>query len=178
MNGLRSRFSGLTGKLVPVAAGYVSAALLAIAASAVWQAIFRPGGRGSGGMAAFGDSILFLWILGIFSAPATAAALYFLRPCRPFWRLATTVALIISIVAIGDLVATLIPFRSDVTTPLGVWAELVPIRILLAPPLGAGLLVAAAFAPGRQYRYTLAGATAVEAITFVSVFLIWFSGIH
>jgi hypothetical protein len=75
MNGLCRRFSGLTGKLVLVAAGYVGAALVAIAASAVWQAIFRPGGRGSGGMAAFGDSILFLWMLGILSVPATAAAL-------------------------------------------------------------------------------------------------------
>jgi hypothetical protein len=46
---------------------------------------------------------------------------------------------------------------------------------------GAGYLLAAllaaVFAPGSPYRYTLFGATAIEAVTFVSVFFIWFTGV-
>jgi len=166
---------GIAGKILIVAAGYIGAALVTSAALAVYLGVAHFGRRGSGGMVALGDSILFLWILGILAVPATAAALYFLRPWRLFWRLATIAAVIISVVAIGDLVGTLFPSRYDATSLAGGWSMLAPVRVLLAPPVAAGLLLAAVFAPGMPYRYTLVSATAVEAITFVWVFLIWSS---
>jgi hypothetical protein len=127
-------------------------------------------------MAAFGDSVLFLWILGLLSVSATVAALYVLRPGRPFWGFTAVTAVMASAVAIGDLLGVLVHFRSATDSPLGVWTMLAPIRVLLAPPLAVGLLLAAVFAPGVRYRYTLVGATVVQAVTFVSVFFIWFSG--
>jgi len=37
-------------------------------------------------MYAFGDSVLFLGVLGVAAIPATGTALFFLRPRQGFWR--------------------------------------------------------------------------------------------
>ena len=169
------RPSGIAGKILLVLAGYVLAVVLAFSLTAIYLAMKYPGGRGSGGMAAFGDSILFLWVLGVVSVPATAAALYFLRPCRWFWELASVVGLIAAAVAVTDLTAVIARSGADATSPWGMWSMLAPVRVLLTLPLAAGLLLAGVFAPGGRWRLILLAATAVEAVTFVSVFLIWFS---
>ena len=85
MSALLDRRDGMSrrGKVGLVVAGYIVAFLITVAFIAVYTAATNsPDRQASGGMSAFGDSLLFLGVLGMASVPATGAALYFLRRGR------------------------------------------------------------------------------------------------
>ena len=66
-------------KVVIVAGGYLLALLMAFAAVALHAAITgESGAQASGGMAAFGDLILFVAIFGVVALMPTGAAFFFL----------------------------------------------------------------------------------------------------
>lgn len=69
-----------------VAAGYVIAFVIAALVLRIYvAATASPDRIASGGMFAFGDSLLFLAVLGVGALPATALALFYLRSQLTFW---------------------------------------------------------------------------------------------
>jgi len=66
-------------KVTLVAAGYLTAGLVATLVVAVHEAVTAGDGRGSDGMYAFGDLLLFLAVFGFVALLPTCAAIYFLR---------------------------------------------------------------------------------------------------
>jgi hypothetical protein len=122
-------------------------------------------------MLAFGDTALFAGVFAVTAVPATCAALFFLRPVRRFWHVASIVALAIAATGLGTLVYYLA--SPSTGAALGAWSALALIRILLAPLLSAAFLLALLFAPMRSARLALLAASVVEAGVFVWVALVW-----
>ena len=76
---------------------------------ALYAATSGPGRDTHGGMAAFGDCILFLAIFAVASLPVTGAALFFLRPYPAFWRALAALAVVVALtglVVLADSLAT------------------------------------------------------------------------
>ena len=150
-----------------VGAGYVGAfALAALVVAACVLIASGPDRQRESGMAAFGDALLFLAVLGVAATAPTGAALYFLRPHRAFWRALSACALVLAITAIAALVAHAAPRASDPASTLSAWSAVAGLRVLVAPSLGLAFLLSGAFAPGRGPRLVLLGAAAVETSVF------------
>jgi len=162
-------------KVMLVVAGYLVALVIASVGVGMYiAATNEPDRQTYGGMFAFGDSILFLGIFAVAAMPASGAALFFLRPYHTLWRIASLGALAIATTGIAALAANLLPFSAHMDSLLGVWAEVAPLRIFLAPPLALACLLAGVFAPTRASRIALLCASGIETIVFVLVALIWF----
>ena len=160
-----------TAKLLLVVAGYAIALLVALGATQAHQvATSGPAWQGYSGMLAFGDSVLFLGVFGLTAVPATGVALYFLRPVRLFWQIASITALAIAATGLAAFFGYLL-FRS--TQPASMLVALSPIRILLAPLFGTAFLLGLLFAPSRPGRLAFLAATVIEAVVFISVAFIW-----
>jgi hypothetical protein len=118
------------------------------------------------GMAAFGDMLLFLGTFALASVPATGTALWFLRPVRAFWIALAALGLCS---AMSGIVA-LLDYASPHLGAGGMLPEalsaLMSLRLLLAPCIGLGWLVAGLFAPSTGPRRILLGAAAVDAVGF------------
>ena len=152
--------------------GYALALVTALAVTrAHVVATSGPAWQGSSGMLAFGDTALFAGVFAMTAMPATCAALFFLRPVRRFWHVASIVALAIAATAFAALVYVLVSPRTG--TALGAWSPLALIRILLAPLSSATFFLALRFAPTRPARLALLAASVIEAGAFVWVALAW-----
>jgi hypothetical protein len=126
-------------------------------------------------MYAFGDSLLFLGVFVVAAVPATGTALFFLRPYRAFWRIAAFGALAIAATgaaALGSYLAV-----SAGPSP-GVWSELSPLRILLAPMFALTFFLCILAAPTRSSRIAFVCAGVIETIVFVWVAFLWFHSIR
>ena len=160
-----------TAKLLLVVAGYAIALLVALGATQAHQvATSGPAWQGYSGMLAFGDSVLFLGVFGLTAVPATGAALYFLRPVRLFWQIASITALAIAATGLAAFFGYLL-FRS--AQPASMLVSLTPIRVLLAPLFGTAFFLGLLFAPSRPGRLAFLAATVIEAVVFISVAFIW-----
>jgi hypothetical protein len=160
-----------TVKILLVVAGYAIALLIALGLTHAHQvATGGPAWQGYSGMLAFGDSVLFLGVFGLTAVPATGAALYFLRPVRRFWQIASITALAIAATGLAAFFGYLL-FRS--TQPASMLVALSPIRILLAPLFGTAFFLGLLFAPSRPGRLAFLAATVIEAVVFISVAFIW-----
>jgi hypothetical protein len=102
--------------------------------------------------------------------PATGAALYFLRPVRLFWQIASITALAIAATGLAAFFGYLL-FRS--AQPASMLVSLTPIRVLLAPLFGTAFFLGLLFAPSRPGRLAFLAATVIEAAVFISVAIIW-----
>jgi len=161
-----------SSRILIVAGGYAVALLTALAvAGAHVVATSGPAWQGSSGMLAFGDTALFAGVFAVAAVPATCAALFFLRPVRKFWRVASIVALAIAATSLGALVYYLV--SPSTGAAVGAWSALTLIRILLAPVLSAAFFLAVLFAPTRSARLALLAASVIEAGVFVWVALAW-----
>src|SRR5215468_8072507 len=84
-----------------VAAGYVGALVIASVVVVVYVASTSgPDRQTSAAMYDFGDSLLFLAVFVAAALPATAAALFFLRPHRSFWL---ALCVVVPVVVAGGL---------------------------------------------------------------------------
>jgi hypothetical protein len=161
-----------SSKVVLVVAGYALALVIAFLVLAIYMAATDgPDRQASSGMYAFGDSLLFLGVFVVAAVPATGAALFFLRPYRAFWRIATVGALAIAATGAAALGSYLVPSASQL---LGAWAELSPLRILLAPMFALTYFLFIVAAPTRSSRIAFVCAGLIETIVFVWVAFIWF----
>jgi hypothetical protein len=166
-----------TTKVGLVVAGYVVAVLLALAVVAIHDA-FMSGPGSQGGMAAFGDSLLFLAVFGVSAVPPTSAALYFLRSHRSFWPPLSVTALVIAATGLAALIDYL-GARGDGTGPLfGSWSAFAVLRILVAPLFALAFLLSGVFAPNRSSRIALLLATGIEGSVFAYIALLWFQSIR
>lgn len=161
-----------SSKALIVVGGYALALLTALAVTGAHVvATSGPAWQGSSGMLAFGDTALFAGVFAVTAMPATCAALFFLRPVRRFWQVASVVALALAATALPALVYYLASPGNG--AGLGAWPALALIRILLAPPLSATFFFALLFAPARPARLALLAASVIEAGVFVWVALLW-----
>jgi hypothetical protein len=155
-----------------VAAGYAAALLVAAVTVAGYvHTTNGPDRQSYGGMYAFGDSLLFLAVFAVAALPATGVALYFLRPQRWFWR---TLSFAMIAVAVTGAAAALEYLRAQGAGPSpDSWSALAVLRILVAPMLVPGVVLAAVLAPDRSPRIALLAAAIVEAAAFASVAVGW-----
>ena len=157
-----------SAKLALVAAGYVGAFLAALAIVALYVAATSgPDRQASGGMYAFGDSLLFLGVFGVAAVPATGAGLFFLRPYAAFWRVLAGVAVAIAVTGLAALGVCVAARAADAGPALHSWSAFAVLRILVAPLVALAFLVSGAFAPRPAARIALGGAMISEAIVFV-----------
>lgn len=159
-------------KLLLVSGGYAAAIVIAAVAVAA-RVLLQPDedGSASGGMAAFGDALLFLGVFGIAGVPATVAALFFLRARPLFWQIASLLAIAGSVTGMAALCALLA--SPSVAAPPGVWSLLAPLRLLLTPLFALATLLAALLSPLRRYRQVLLACAAAEAAVLVWALLFW-----
>jgi len=156
-----------SAKLALVAAGYGGAVLAALGIVALYVASTSgPDRQTYGGMYAFGDSLLFLGVLGVAAVPATAAALFFLRPYLPFWRALAVAAVAIAATGLAALAVCVAARAASAGPALHSWSAFAVLRILVAPVIALAFLVSGAFAPRPAARIALCAATVSEAVVF------------
>lgn len=157
-------------KVGMVAAGYVGAFVVASAVVAVYVASTSgPNRQTYGAMYDFGDSLLFLAVLGVAAVPSTAAALFLLRPYRRFWLSLCVVA---PAVAITALVA-LIEYVAAKGAAHHAWSALAVLRILTSPLFAGAFFLSGLLAPGHAFRLVLFAAALIEMLTCGWVGLTW-----
>jgi hypothetical protein len=157
-----------------VAAAYVVAFAIAALVLAVYVAATSgPDRQASSGMFAFGDSLVFLAVLGVAAVPATGAALFFLRSRPVFWRVLSTGALVVASTAVAAVVLAAASSSAGVDSRLKWWDVIVPLRILVAPLLALFFLLSGLFAPSRSARFGLLSAAVIEFVAFVCVAFTW-----
>ena len=152
--------------------GYAAALLVTCAVFYVYVLVRKYMGPASGGMQAFGDSLLFIGLLGLLSLIPTALALYFLRPFEKFWSVFSVASL--AFAAIGPVAAAIVgrPQQSP-------WAGLDVgffglLDVLAAPLLGFGFLICAVIAPAGRSRWLVFAAAMIEFAVGAYAFLCLF----
>jgi hypothetical protein len=153
------------GKTGIVFGGYAAAFLLAVAAFELrlWMTANNPDAQASSGMYAFGDSLVFVGVFGVAALVPTGLTLYFLRPVRRFWTVASIGALVFA--ATG--VAASVLFWTTRSQPPGhslfsLAAAMSLGRMIVAPLLTAAFLICAGFAPAIGPRRVFALAALCE----------------
>ncbi len=165
-------------KIGLVIGGYVVALMIAYAVLAIYVAATSgPDRQRSGGMYAFGDSLLFLAVFGVAAVPPTGAALFFLRAYRSFWLALSITALALAATAIAACIEYVASRSAEAVSVVHDWSALAVLRIIVAPLFALALFVAVLFAPNRSSRSALLIATVIEAAVFAYVAVIWFWGI-
>lgn len=154
-----------------VAAGYVAAFVVAYVVVTVYVASTSGSDRQTyAAMYDFGDSLLFLAVFLVAAAPATAAALFFLRPHRSFWL---ALCVVVPAVAITALVA-LIEYVGARGAVHNAWSGVAALRILASPLFAGAFLLSGLLAPGRAFRLVLFGAALIEMLVCGWMALTWF----
>src|SRR5581483_2559155 len=154
------RVSGRT-KLALVAGGYVAALLVALGVVAVYVSLTSgPDRQASSGMYAFGDSLLFLGVLGVASVPASAVAV----------TVAVT-GIAALVVYLGSQSAD--PAADSLTATFHAWSGPAVLRILVSPLCALAFGVAAVPAPSRGARILLGLGCLAEAIVFAWIAFVW-----
>jgi hypothetical protein len=157
-----------------VVAGYLAAAAAAwIALEMYIAATAGPDRNASAGMYAFGDSVYFLVVFGLAAIPATAAALYFLRPYRMVWRILAVVCVFFTSVSAA---AGISYFTRMQSATYDRWLGLAPLWIFAAPLFGGAFFLAGLFAPAWRTRVLLLVAAVLHVALFVGFFLYWRAG--
>jgi len=157
-----------------VAAGYLGAVLIASAAVAVHVAwTSGPDRQTYSGMYAFGDSLLFLAVFGVFALLPSGAALFLLRSHASFWRALSILGLAIATTGIAALFIYVGAREPQASAGLQHWSTYAILRILVSPLLAAAFLLALLLAPTRRLRATLLLATLAETAVSLSIAAIW-----
>jgi len=162
-------------KIGSVVSGYVAAFVIASAVTAVRVALTSgPDAAAYSGMLAFGDAFLWLNVFGICASVPTAAALYFLRPYRRFWELVGLTAVVVAATGVMSAVLYYFGRAAEGLEFLGAWAQISPLRMLIAPLLALIFLVCALVAPRGSPRIALLLAALMEMVVTGYIGLVWF----
>jgi hypothetical protein len=162
-------------KVAVVLGGYAAAFALAAAAVAVRLAhTSGPDAQASSGMYAFGDSALFVAVLGVAAVVPTGAGLFFLRPYRAFWNVCAVLAVIVGVTSLAAVMAFEVGRAEIGPSLLATLAGIAPLRILLAPLLALAFFVALLLAPYRLPRLAFLAAALMEAISTAYAGITWF----
>jgi len=171
--------SGTTARLAKTGAvvgGYAVAFVVASAVVAARAARMKlPAAQASGGMQAFGDSLLFLAVFWIIAIVPTGMALFFLRPYRRFWSVLSAAAL--GLAGTGLAASTVYIIASGRAEPgpssLAMCASVAVLRLLLAPLLTGTFVLSALVAPDRRSRWMLLTAAVIEGAGVLAAILRW-----
>lgn len=158
--------SGLSrrAQLLMVLGGYAAAFAAATAVTAVRIANTQgPDAQASSGMYAFGDALLWLFTFSLAASVPTAAALWFLRGARRFWRVASWVLLGLAATGVAAALLYWAWGGRPVPEPAGTLVTLSPLRLLLAPILSGAFALFALLAPDPAARRRLVLAAVLEA---------------
>jgi hypothetical protein len=162
-------------KVTLVVLGYLGALAIAFAAVTLYIASTNsPDRQTYAAMFEFGDSLLFLAVFGVAAVLPTSAALFFLRPYRPFWRVLSIAAVFMATIGVAAFFDFLAMRGTGPHSVASVWSVLAVLRILISPLFVLAFLVSALFAPSRLPRNALLVATALEASVSVCYALILF----
>ncbi len=160
-------------KIGIVVVGYVLA--VACAVSYFFLFPYRP--NDPSGMAAFGEFVLFLGIVGALALIPTALALYWLRPFKRFWFV---LALLCLLFALTGPFITIASRALDTNGTLNSNPALVMVsflgvlHMLGTPLLFIGFLIAAALAPSGRPRVLMLSSAGVELLFGLSAFAMLF----
>ena len=161
-------------KIGIVLAGYVIAGLLAWGVLSIRMATTSAAdNQASGGMLAFGDSVLFAGVFGLAALLPTGAALFWLRPHRTFWQVLSLVSFVVVDTCLVALVVYLAGRKATVGSPIHAWSTFAVLRILAAPLFALAFLLAGFVAPFRAAKVALFGCTVAEAVAFGLVVFTW-----
>ena len=161
-------------KITLVAAGYIIAILLAVAAVALRITFtYGPDAQASSGMYAFGDALLFVAVFGVSALFPTGAALFFVRSYRWFWIGLSVLGLGLGVTAIAAGVLFELG-RHELPAHLSSWANFSVLRVLAAPLFALAFLLCAVLSPFRYPRFALLAATAMEAGVSAYSWFVWF----
>src|SRR5205814_461636 len=150
-------------KVAVVAGGYIAAILVPMAAVAVRVANPQgPDAQAASGMYAFGDLLVFISVFGVVAIVPTAAALFFLRPYRRFWRLLAAFSVGVAVTGVTAAAVFAIDRHAAAPSPIATWAALSVLRILVAPLLALAFLVCTVLAPYRLPRLAFIAVTVTE----------------
>jgi hypothetical protein len=162
-----------------VAGGYSTAILLALGVVSFYiDQTAGPDRDASGGMYAFGDSLVFLAVFGAVSTIPTGFALVFLRQSRRFWIALSIAALVVASTSLAAAAAILLEQQMPSLTSLNAWTPLAVLRIFLSPLLAASFGLAALIAPEARLRWYLLGAAGAEGVTSAYGFFHWFAPLY
>lgn len=159
-----------------IATGYLLAAILATAG--VWLyhslATLDPA-EASGGMAAFGDLVLFMALFSLAALLPTAKILRLLRGSQAFWTGWSSLSLLVTATGVFMSALILAPglVRAGAFPTLDMLA---PLRVLIAAPLAMIFALSALVAPGVRAKWVFLICTGIELIGFTSVMLKWTLG--
>jgi hypothetical protein len=145
-----------------VALGYVAAVAIALLVVGIYVAASSGGPDRQGGMAAFGDGLLFLAVFGLAAVPATGTALFFLRPRPAFWVTLSVASLAVASTSLAAVLMDVAPTVVDSSPLLHSWSAFAVLRILVAPLFAIFFLLSGLFAPSRSARISLIAATVIE----------------
>jgi hypothetical protein len=110
-------------KIGLVLVGYVGAFVLGAAVvRARIAATSGPDRQTYAAMFGFGDDLVFLAVFGVAALVPTAAALFFLRPYRPFWRRLSVAALAVASTAVVALFQQVVGRGADAQAAGNAWA--------------------------------------------------------
>ena len=157
-----------------VVGGYAAALAVAWLVVTIYQAATSGADRQNYDMMfACGDSLLFLAVFGLAAVPATAAALFLLKPRAAFWRVLAVASLAIAATAVAGLVGHFASAGFGSSSSLRTWSAFGTLRIFFSPLFAIFFLLAGLIAPIRPARISLLIAAMVEAAVFVCVFVTW-----
>jgi hypothetical protein len=161
-------------KIGVVICGYVAALLIASAAVTIRVAVTPTAvAQASSGMYAFGDSLLFVAVFGVFALVPTGAALFFLRPYHRFWVVLSAIGVVVGLT--GIIAATLFLLGRHATASTLAWmAALSVLRMLIAPLLALMFLACVILAPLRPARLAFVAALAMEMVVCACGGFVWF----
>ena len=156
-------------KLGIVGGGYGVALLvgLLVAQTGIWMTAGN--NQASGGMAAFGDCVLFLGVFGAAAIIPTCAVYYFLRPLRSFWTVYGGGALLLAATALAS--AAVFFLTRDDPGASG-WLNLAVLRLVAAPPFAILMFLGGIFSPMASSRWMLFAGGVLESIAFAAFLLI------
>ncbi len=143
-----------------VLGGYAGALLVTWAVFYIYVFMRKDIGPASGGMQAFGDSLLFAGMFGLLALIPTALALYYLRPFKKFWTVFSIASL--AVAATGPVAAVLMGrlHQSHSAAVLAGFFGL--LKVLGAPLFGLAFVVCAVIAPTGRSRLRLVAAAGIE----------------
>ena len=147
-------------KIGVVLGGYAGALFVTWGAFYVYVLMRKDVGSGSGGMQAFGDSLLFIGVFCLLALIPTALALYFLRPFKKFWTVFSIASL--ALAATGPVFAVLMGRLHQSHAAAVVVGFFGLLKVLGSPLLSLGFVICAIIAPGGRSRWRLVGAAAIE----------------
>jgi hypothetical protein len=157
-----------------VIGGYATASF--VASAAVYVRLLHTQdaqAQASAGMYAFGDLLLFVFVLGVVALFPTGLALYYLRPFWKLWAAFSAGALAFAVTGLCAALAIALASTQPAQSLWGVLAGIGVLRMLPAPLLAIGLALSTFIAPDRRARRTLLAATLIEGAVGTYAFVHW-----